>query len=114
MVRFYTVFSRKNVTLRKYVYIKQVIDYVGWPICNYHPLSFRYDGEKVLVYSSKMLESEDKQMKSICILNSACKTFNFGKSSTFRKKLCQHEKNLMNNDYISIFVRATFLVEHTV
>ena len=99
MVRFYTVFSRKNVTLRKYVYIKQVIDYVGWPFCNYHPLSFRYDGEKVLVYS---------------ILNSACKTFNFGKSSTFRKKLCQHEKILMNNDYISIFVRATFLVEHTV
>ena len=113
MVRIYTVFSRKNVTLRKYVYINQVIDNVGWPLCNYQPLSFRYDGEKVLVYSSKMLESQDKQMKCIYI-NSACKTFNFGKRSIFRKKLCQHEKILMNNDYISIFVRETFLVEHTV
>ena len=42
---FIQVFSRKNVTLRKYVYIKQVADNVSWSLFNYHPPSFRYDGE---------------------------------------------------------------------
>ena len=35
----------EKMSLRKYVHIKQVADNVGWPLCSYQPLSFRYDGE---------------------------------------------------------------------